>query len=67
MFEGKQKALAAFVLSTLGGIITAVLVAFPDDHDVQVWGGLIAGIVTVLVTTVGVYQTANVPAPPPHV
>jgi len=62
MLSGKQKAVAAFILTTLGGIVTWALAEFPDNNDVQTWGAIIAGIVTVLVTTAGVYQVTNTPA-----
>lgn len=64
MLNGAQKAIAAFVISTIGGIATYCLTAFPDNNDVQTWGGLIAGIVTILATTLGVYQIANKPTSP---
>ena len=58
---GSQKAIAAFILTSIFGFITVFLANFPDDADVQLWGSVAAGIVTVLTTTFGVWQTANKP------
>lgn len=64
MLTGPQKAIAAFVLTTLGGIVAVFITQIPDNPDVQLWGGIITGVVTVLTTTIGVYQIENKPAPP---
>ncbi len=64
MLTGPQKAIAAFILSTVGGIVTVLLANLPDNPDVQLWGSIIAGIGTVLATTLGVYQVTNQPQPP---
>lgn len=60
---GSQKAIAALVISTIGAIVTALITALPANPNVQLWGGIIAGVLTVLATTLGVYQVQNTPAP----
>lgn len=61
---GPQKAMAAFIISTLGGIITVLITQLPENADVQLYGGIIAGVLTVLATTLGVYSTPNKVEPP---
>ena len=55
----KAKAIVAFILTTIGGIVTWALAEFPDNNNVQQWGAIIAGIATILVTSYGVYQVPN--------
>jgi hypothetical protein len=59
MLSGKQKAVAAFVISFIGAVVAWALATFPDNDDVQMWGAIIAGAVTVLANTYGVYKTRN--------
>lgn len=57
--DDKQKAVVAFVLTTIGGIATWAVTNYPDNDDVQTWGGLILAIGTVLATTYGVFKARN--------
>jgi hypothetical protein len=59
--QSATKAQVALAVSAIGGILTFLISYFPDNHDVQVWGGLILGVLTVLGTTYGVYSASNKP------
>lgn len=50
-----MKHYAKAVIAVIGATLTAVLVAFPDDPDVQKWGA----IVSAFLTAVGVYFVPN--------
>ncbi|WP_183092894.1 hypothetical protein [Nocardioides stalactiti] len=50
-----MKHYAKAVIAVIGATLTAVLIAFPDDPDVQKWGA----IVSAFLTAVGVYLVPN--------
>lgn len=57
------KAKIALALSAIGGVLTFVIAYFPDDSDLQTWGGLALGVLTIVATTYGVWKTPNRPTP----
>jgi hypothetical protein len=61
MFDDAQKAKIAFILTTIGSLATWAVTEFPNNENVQEWGGLILAILTVIATTYGVWKTANHP------
>ena len=60
-----QKAKVAFVITLIGSLATWAITEFPDSTAVQDWGGIITAVLTILVTTYGVYQTTNRTQPAP--
>lgn len=53
------KAQVGAAISTIGGILTALVASVPDNDNVQLWGGLALGLLTVVGTYFGVYQVPN--------
>lgn len=56
-----DKAKVATAITTIGGVLTFLISYFPDNNNVQLWGGLILGLLTVVATGYGVYQVPNKP------
>ncbi len=67
MLTGPQKAFVAMILTTIGGIVAVVVTQIPSNPDVKLWGGIITGVVTVLLTTLGVYAVPNAGTQPAKV
>ncbi len=59
--QTNTKAKVAFVVGLVGGLLTFVVAYFPDNEQVQTWGGLAVGVVTILANAYAVYQTQNTP------
>lgn len=59
MLAGPQKAFATMLITTLAGIVAVLILQLPDNPDVQLWGGIITGVLAVLANTLGVYYTTN--------
>jgi hypothetical protein len=56
-----DKAKVATVIGIVGGVLTFLVAYFPENDDVQLWGGLILGVFTIVAQGFGVFQTANRP------
>jgi hypothetical protein len=59
MLTGPQKAFVSMLITLIGGVAAAIVIQVPDNDTVQLWGGIIAGVVTVVANTFGVYYTTN--------
>jgi hypothetical protein len=57
---GTKAKVAAF-LTTLGAVLTFIVAYFPDNDNLQLWGGLALGVLTIAATSYGVYNTPNQP------
>lgn len=56
------KAQVAAAVSTVGAVLTFIIAYFPDNDKLQLWGGLVLGVLTIVATSYGVYNTSNKPA-----
>lgn len=56
-----DKAKIGTLVATIGAVLTFIVAYFPDNDDIQLWGGLIVGVLTIAATNYGVYKTANKP------
>lgn len=53
------KAQVGAIITAVGGILTALIASVPDNDKVQLWGGVVLGVLTVLANAYGVYQVPN--------
>jgi len=65
VLTGKQKAVAAFVITLVLGVIGAVLLFSGLPVEVKPYLQLAVSIITIIGTTLGVYQTTNNPVTKP--
>lgn len=61
--QTSTKAQVATLVSTIGAVLTFIVAYFPDNPDLQLWGGLAIGILTIVATAYGVFKTPNKPLP----
>jgi hypothetical protein len=54
-----DKAKMAVIITTVGAVLTFLVAYFPNNDNVQVWGGLLIGLLTIAANGYGVYQTTN--------
>lgn len=59
--QTSRKAQVAAAVSTIGAVLTFIIAYFPDNNDLQLWGGLILGVLTIVATAYGVWKTPNQP------
>jgi hypothetical protein len=57
------KAQVAALVTTIGAMLTFVVAYFPENDDIQVWGGLAVGLLTIVANAWSVYSTPNKPTP----
>lgn len=56
-----DKVKVGIAIAFVGAVLTFVVAYFPDNDNVQVWGGLLVGLLTIAANAWGVYQTTNKP------
>lgn len=56
-----KKAQVAAIITTVGAVLAFLVAYFPENDDVQLWGGLTIGLLTILANAYGVYQATNEP------
>lgn len=56
------KAQIATFISTVGAVLVFLIAYFPDNDDLQLWGSLALGVLTIVATAYGVWKTPNTTA-----
>lgn len=56
-----DKAKMGTIITTIGAVLTFLVAYFPDNPDVQLWGGLLVGLFTIAANGYTVYVTPNKP------
>ena len=53
------KATVGGVITSIGALVTLLVATVPDNDNVQLWGAVVVGALTVAANVVGVYQAKN--------